>query len=143
MDCNLIHDFYKTLSCFKTIRKINTFVKDNKEKASIEELKILNEKKYLSHSIAIVLALGIHMSFRKLKRSKIFIFRPLLPDIFGLISSCSFLYLHALHLSRNNISKFIQLNLKESDNKGICNYVDEMYKKYEPNDYLNLMRKSL
>ncbi|CAG9472178.1 conserved Plasmodium protein, unknown function [Plasmodium vivax] len=143
MDYNILYDWYKTFSCHKTIRKINTFVSHNKEKANVEELKIINENKYVSHSIAILTAIGILTTFRKLRRAKLFMFRPFLPDIFGLITSCSFLYMHALYLSRNTISKLIQLNLKESSNEGIGNYVGEMYKKDEPKDYLNLVRKAL
>ncbi|GAB68947.1 hypothetical protein PCYB_143750 [Plasmodium cynomolgi strain B] len=143
MDYNIIYDWYKTFSCLKTIRKINTFVSHNKEKANVEELKIINENKYVSHSIAILTAIGILTTFRKLRRVKFFMFRPILLDVFGLTTSCSFLYLHALYLSRNTISKLIQLNLKESANEGIGNYVVDMYKKEEPKDYLNLVKKAL
>ncbi|EUD68973.1 hypothetical protein C922_00664 [Plasmodium inui San Antonio 1] len=143
MDYNIIYEWYRTLSCLKTIRKINSFVRHNKEKASVEELKIINENKYVSHSIAILTAIGILTTFRKLRRLKSFMFRPFLPDLFGLTTSCSFLYLHALYLSRNTISKLIQLNLKENANEGIGTYVGEMYKKDEPKDYLNLVKKAL
>ncbi|ANQ09609.1 Uncharacterized protein PCOAH_00040130 [Plasmodium coatneyi] len=142
MDYNIFYDWYRTFTCIKTIRKVNTFVSHNKEKANVEELKIINENNYVSHSFAILTALGILATFRKLRRVKFFMFRPLLPDVFGLTTSCSFLYVHAMYLSRNTISKLIQLNLKESANEGIANNVAQMYEKDEPEDYLNLVKKA-
>ncbi|KJP86466.1 hypothetical protein AK88_03928 [Plasmodium fragile] len=143
MNYNIFNDWYKTFSCLGTIRKINIFVSQNKEKANVEELKIINENNYVSHSIAILTALGILTTFRELRRMKFFKFRPLLPNVIGLTTSCSFLYLHAMYLSRSTISKLIQLNLEEKSNEGIGNYVAEMYKKDEPEDFVNLVRKPL
>ncbi|CRG97678.1 conserved Plasmodium protein, unknown function [Plasmodium gallinaceum] len=137
----LFHDIYKTLSCYKTIRKVNNFVHTNKEKINNEELEVINENKYISHTLAFLTALGIQTSFYKLKRFKFFAFRPFLPSFLGVITSCSFLYLHTLYLSRNTISKLIQLNLKKINEEGICIYVDEIYKKEEPDDYIYLKNK--
>ncbi|SCP03399.1 conserved Plasmodium protein, unknown function [Plasmodium malariae] len=141
MDANILYDLYKSFCCYKSIQKINHFVKANKEKINPDELKIINENKFISHTVAILMALGIQASFFKLGKMKYFIFRPFLPNFFGIITSCSFLYIHNLYLSRNTISKLIQLNLKHFNNKGICSFVDEMYKREEPNDYLNLTKK--
>ncbi|SBT80807.1 conserved Plasmodium protein, unknown function [Plasmodium malariae] len=113
MDANILYDLYKSFCCYKSIQKINHFVKANKEKINPDELKIINENNFISHTVAILMTLA----------------------------SCSFLYIHNLYLSRNTISKLIQLNLKHFNNKGICSLVDEMYKREEPNDYLNLTKK--
>ncbi|SBO20879.1 conserved Plasmodium protein, unknown function [Plasmodium knowlesi strain H] len=129
MDYNIFYDWYRTFTSIKTIRKINTFVSHNKEKANVEELKVINENNYVSHSIAILTAVGILTTFRTLRRVKFFMFRPLLPDVLGLTTSCTFLYLHAMYLSRNTISKLMQLDLKENDNEGISKNVAEMVQK--------------
>ncbi|CRH02538.1 conserved Plasmodium protein, unknown function [Plasmodium relictum] len=136
------YDLYQTLSCYKTIRKINNFVYTNKEKINDEESDVLNENKYTSHAIAILMALGIQTSFYKLKRFKFFTFRPFLPQFLGVITSCSFLYIHTLYLSRNTIGKLIQLNIKQKKEEGICRYIDEIYKTEEPKDYIYLKRKT-
>ncbi|SBT48717.1 hypothetical protein POVWA2_056580 [Plasmodium ovale wallikeri] len=108
---NVANDLYKAFCSYKTIHKINNFVYKNKEKLNSEEFKIINENKYASHAMAIITALA----------------------------SCSFLYLHTLYLSRENISRLIQLKQKQPDIKGICVFVDDMYKEHEPHDYVNLL----
>lgn len=76
-----------------------------------------------------------------LKRISFFKFRPILPYFFGAITSCSFLYAHSLYMSRINIGKLIQLNSKNLNQKGLSNYVEEMYKAEEPEDYYYLKKK--
>ncbi|SBT82447.1 conserved Plasmodium protein, unknown function [Plasmodium ovale] len=139
---NVANDLYKAFCSYKTIHKINNFVYKNKEKLNSEEFKIINENKYASHAMAIITALGIQTSFHKLGRLTLFAFRPFLPKILGLMTSCSFLYLHTLYLSRENISRLIQLKQKQPDIKGICVFVDDMYKEHEPHDYVNLLKKT-
>ncbi|ETB61568.1 hypothetical protein, variant 8 [Plasmodium yoelii 17X] len=89
---NILYDLYKSCCNFKTIHNINTFVKNNKDKLNNEELKILNENKYLSHSISIVAALSIQSAFYRLRRLKLFIYR-LLPIYMLKILKSSFILL--------------------------------------------------
>ncbi|ETB61566.1 hypothetical protein, variant 3 [Plasmodium yoelii 17X] len=125
---NILYDLYKSCCNFKTIHNINTFVKNNKDKLNNEELKILNENKYLSHSISIVAALSIQSAFYRLRRLKLFIYRKTIPHVCGLLSSCFYLYLHNLYISRNNISKLIILAEKDTHNTGIGHIIKDMLK---------------
>lgn len=129
-------EYYKAIRGCKSIRKINKFVKNNKEQISNEESKIINENKYVSHISALLIAMGIQsMPVYYLKRLSFFKFRPLLPYFIGAITSCSFLYVHNLYLSRINIGKLIQLSSRNSNQGRLSHYVDEMYKAEEPDDY--------
>ncbi|EWC88900.1 hypothetical protein PFNF54_02171 [Plasmodium falciparum NF54] len=63
-----------------------------------------------------------------------------LPISFGIITSCSFLYVHNLYMSRKTISKLIHLYLMSSNERGVSNKIDQIYKTEEPSDYLYLTR---
>lgn len=135
-------DYYNALIRSKSIRKVNQFVKNNKEKINNEESDIIHENKYVSHISAVLIAMGIQSIIsHNLKRVSFFKFRPILPYFFGAITSCSFLYVHSLHLSRINIGKLIQLASKNSNQTGLSFYVEEMYKAEEPKDYHYLKNK--
>ncbi|CAD2113550.1 conserved Plasmodium protein, unknown function [Plasmodium vinckei] len=82
---NILYDLYKSCYNFKTIHNINAFVKNNKDKLNNEELKILTENKYLSHSISIIAALSIQSAFYKLRRLKLFLYRKTIPHVCGLL----------------------------------------------------------
>ncbi|CAD2104463.1 conserved Plasmodium protein, unknown function [Plasmodium vinckei lentum] len=138
---NILYDLYKSCCNFKTIHNINAFVKNNKDKLNNEELKILTENKYLSHSISIIAALSIQSAFYKLRRLKLFLYRKTIPHVCGLLSSCFYLYLHNLYISRNNISKLIILAEKDMHNAGIGHIIKEMYKEQDEDDYILLRNK--
>ncbi|KYO00699.1 hypothetical protein PGSY75_0810700 [Plasmodium gaboni] len=137
---DIIYDWYNTLCCYKTIHKINNFVKANREILNSQEKEIVYENKYVSHTIAILVALGIQTVFHNMKRLNIFRFRPYLPISFGILTSSSFLYVHNLYMSRKTINKLIHLYLMSTNEKGLCNKIDQIYKTEEPSDYSYLTR---
>ncbi|SOS78004.1 conserved Plasmodium protein, unknown function [Plasmodium sp. gorilla clade G1] len=137
---DIVYDWYNSLCCYKTIHKINNYVKVNREILNSQEKEIVYENKYVPHTIAVLLALGIQTSFHNMKRLKVFRFRPYLPISFGIITSCSFLYVHNLYMSRKTISKLIHLYLMSSNERGVSNKIDQIYKTEEPRDYLYLTR---
>ncbi|SOV75540.1 conserved Plasmodium protein, unknown function [Plasmodium sp. gorilla clade G3] len=137
---DIVYDWYNTLCCYKTIHKINKYVKVNREILNSQEKEIVYENKYVPHMIAILVALGIQTAFHNMKRLKTFRYRPYLPISFGIITSSSFLYVHNLYMSRETISKLIHLYLMSSNERGVCNKINQIYKTEEPRDYLYLTR---